>query len=180
MRMLLIVLVAVFLTGCSDRRKAKLAPPVVTADQARLHEIIRAQAEDMQKKATTGDLDGFMSYIHPDILAMAGGADKLRQKLAPEMSTMANCIEKTTLGEISEVVDDGGRLVAFVPFETLYRFPNGRMRQKAYRVACSVGGGKTWTFMDGQGSKDQEDYFKSKFPILTKKVPFPQCANENL
>ena len=93
---------------------------------------------------------------------------------------MAKTIVKWSLGEISDVVDDGGRFVAFVPVETTYRYPTGGMLQKTYRIACSEDSGKTWTFMDGQGTKEQESFFKSKFPGLTKRFPFPQCSHVRL
>lgn len=180
MRTLLVILFAIFLSSCSDRASDTVPSSVSVPDQTRLHETIRAQAEDMQKKAVSGDLNGFISYIHRDVIALAGGPDKLREKMAPELADLAKTIEKTSLGEISEVVDDGGRLVAFVPVETIYRFPIGGLLQKSYRIACSEDGGKTWSFMDGQGREDQEAFFKSKFPVLTKKFPFPRCVHENI
>jgi hypothetical protein len=181
MRTLLVTFLAVLLTGCGNKTNTtSTASSASAADQTRLREAIHAQAEDMQRKLMGGDLDGFISYMHPDLVATLGGVDKVRRKMAPGLPDMIKTIKKITLGEISEVVDDGGRFAAFVPVETGYRYPTGGLLQRTYRIACSADGGKTWTFMDGQGRKDQEAFFKTKFPVLTKKIPFPQCMSEKI
>jgi hypothetical protein len=142
-----------------------------------LQDKIRVQAQDMQEKFMAGDLDGFVSYIHPDVVEGMGGADRIKKVMAPTLSTMIESIDTTSIGEISDVIEDGDRLVAFVPVETSYKFPDGSVLQKSYRIACSADDGQTWTFLDGQGSKDQEDYFRSMFPVLTKQIPFPETGS---
>jgi hypothetical protein len=176
MRTLLILSLALFLAGCGDKGQSAIS----AADQLRVRETIRAQSEDMQKKIMGADVDGFIAYMNPEIIAMAGGKEKLRANLAPSLPELAKTIESISLGEISEIVNDGGRWLAFVPLETVYRLPAGRFRQKTYRIACSTDGGKAWTFMDGQGKKEQEAFFRTKFPVLTKNVPFPKCGSEKL
>jgi hypothetical protein len=131
----------------------------------------------MQQEFMTGHLDEFVSYMSPDIIDMMGGVDKVKEMIASGMTEMAKTIEKTSMGKVSDVVVDGGRMVALVPVETLYKYPDGKMIQKSYRIACSTNDGASWTFIDGQGRKDQEEYFRKKFPILTEHVQFPKCGN---
>lgn len=149
------------------------------ANQDRLHEAIRSQATEAQEKALSRDWAGFVPFVHREIVTMAGGPDKLRVQLEAGSATIQT-IESYAIGEITDVVYDGGRLTAFLAVETIYRYPTGRARQKAYRVACSENDGKSWTFLDYSGSQEQEAFIQGQFPTLTQKIPFPQCEHQRL
>jgi hypothetical protein len=177
MKVILIVAwVALCVAGCAVVPESPDDPDRVP-DQERHQEAIRASVEDMQKAFMRGDLDRYLPYVHPDIVAMAGGADALRGRMESGLAGLVQTIEDVSIGPVSDVVSDAGRLVAFVPVETTYRFSDGWLLQKAYRIACSQDGGETWVFMDGQGRADQEAFFRRTFPVLTRRIPFPPCSS---
>lgn len=191
MRTCLFLVVLGLFTGCGkkDPPKRVMNPSsnsptqepstaVLPADQTPLRNAIRAQCEDMQKKLKNGDLDGFFAYLHPEIIRLAGGLEKLKNQLGPSLETLPQSLEKATIGDISEIVADQGGLSAFVPVETTFRFPNAKVTKKSYNIASSSDQGKTWKFLEGQGRKDQEKFFQSKFPVLTSKFPFPACSTQ--
>lgn len=178
MKLFAILLLSILLTGCSDGAPERIVTSVPHPDQDRLHEAIRLQATDAQEKALNSDWAGFIPYVHPVVVMMAGGPEKLREQLEAGRAAIQT-IESYAFGEISDVVPDGGRLTAFLTVETIYRYPTVRARQKAYQIACSDDEGKSWTFLD-YSSKEQEAFLKGHFPTLTQKIPFPPCEHQRL
>ena len=128
----------------------------------------------MQRAFMEGKFDKFISYMHPDVVEMLGGPEKVKATIQPGHAEMVRTVAETSMGDVSEVVNDGGRLVAYIPVRTVYRYPKGGMILDAYRIACSTDGGASWTFIDAQGRKDQEDFFRKEFPVLTAQIRFPK------
>lgn len=174
------IMMALLLGGCREKASDKSESVISAARQAQLRASILASAEQMQKEFAEGNLDAFVSYIYPDVLDKMGGAEKVKNKMAPDFQDIAKSIEKTSMGRDFEVLEDGGRLCAILPVETLYNSHDGKYLQKHYRVACSSDGGKSWTFIDGQGQKPQKEYLQNKFPILMKRIPLPQCGQARM
>lgn len=179
MKYILSVLI-VFFVSCTAVQSTVETPSGTDANQERLKSSIVEQANQMQQELMNGNLEGFIKYVHPDIVTMMGGLDNLKATIGPGLPEMLKTVKKTTFGSVSEVIEDNGRLVAFMPVEMLYAFPEGKMIQMTYRIACSSDNGVSWTFLDGQGRKDQEDFFRQKFPVLTTTFPFPNCYNQRV
>ena len=149
---------------------------VLAPNQSELKESILKSSELMQAALTNGDLDTFADYTHPDVISMIGGKARMKAMMAPTLSETVSSIEKSTIGTISDVVVDGRQLAAFVLVETVYRFSDGGVVRTSYRVACSTDEGASWTFMDSQGKRAQEDFIKERCPVLTSRIPFPDCT----
>jgi len=176
-QLLLLFTVLLLFASCQDNNAPEPPPSAVLApQQEQLQASIVKHAEQMQQAFMTGNLDAFFEYMHPDLIEGMGGKDKIKATMASGLSEMIRTIESTTMGKVSDVVVDGGRLVALIPVETLYNsFTDGKWIQTTYRIACSADNGESWTFMDGHGSRDLEDFFRQRFPILTKHIRFPKC-----
>ena len=169
------------LIGCGEKSEIQSTPPKLEVNiQKKYHDSILVQANKMQEELIKGNLTAFMTYVHPDIINGVGGPDKMIEIMKPDLENMIKQIEKKTFGSVSEVISDNNQLVAFILVETIYNFPKGRFHQRSYMIACSVDEGKSWTFFDGSGNKEQENFFRKKFPILISKIPFPICENKKL
>jgi NADPH:quinone reductase-like Zn-dependent oxidoreductase len=157
--------------GCNGKSEN-----ITVKNQEEIKKIILINSDKMQKEFLDGNLDAFFKYIDPDELKK-GSVEEAKKIMESGLQDVIKTIEKTSFGNDFEVIEDGGRLCAIIPMFTLYKFPDGKMMVNSYRVAFSNDKGKSWFFIDGIGKKDQEDYLREKFPILTKKIPFPACKN---
>lgn len=178
---LLIITLAALLTGCGDRHPKQTATSAHGTDRVPLEASIRRESTLMQQELMDGNLDAFIVHTNPDVVRLMGGPEKIKEAMQPGLQSLVKSIRKTTLGRISEVVDEGERLAAFVPVETEYAMPDGRvLLQSSYRVAASEDGGQTWTFLDCQGQSQQETLIRKMFPRLCQRIPFPPCGQKTL
>lgn len=139
------------------------------------HEKIRAQAEDMLRMIMSGDLDGFITYMNPTVVAQMGGAAGVKELIQPGLTEMRNQIEKITLGTISRIVAETEGLAAFVPVEMIMRIQGTRILLTSYYVAFSKDEGVSWTFLSSQGKPEQDEFVKQLFPKLTSELAIPKC-----
>ena len=179
-QILSLLILPVLLAGCGEHAPEQAPAIALEPNQDKLRASVVVHAEQMQKEFMAGNLDAFVAYMHPDIIPIMGGVEKVKATVAPDLANMLKTIEGTDMGKVSDVLVDSGRYVAVVPVETLYKFPDSRLLQTTYRIACSRDDGGSWTFMDGQGRRDQEDFFRQKFPVLGKYVAFPKCTNKRV
>jgi hypothetical protein len=167
--------VATILATACNRTPAK-AKPLPADVQAKHKAVIIKQADQMQQKLLAGDLDGFIAYLDPVIVDGIGDTEKIKEVMAPGLAYTVETVQRITIGEVSEVCVDGERLVALFPITLYCRIGDDDLVQNGYRIACSRNRGESWTFMEGQGKKDQETFFKQTFPVFTKRVAFPECS----
>ena len=142
---------------------------------AAYHEKIRAHAEDMHRMIMSGDLDGFITYMHPTVVAQMGGTAGVKELIQPGLAEMRNQIEKMTLGTISHVVAETEGLAAFVSVEMIMRIQGTRILLRSYYVAFSKDEGVSWTFLSSQGKPEQDEFVKQLFPKLTSEIAIPKC-----
>lgn len=186
-------------TNCPARQTSKPEKPesmvaaaqmnatISSARQKTLQAAILRESETVQKNLMAGKLDAFMPYVYPKFLQDMGGSYRIKNILSGRLTDLTDGLKKRTCGTVSEIVQDAGRLVAIFPVETLYQFPEGKSIDQAYSIACSIDGGRSWTFIDGswlfvdgRGSKGQEDYVRKEFPVLASRIPFPKCGQRKI
>ena len=167
---------AILVTGCGLGNDVPMADPLPDSVQAKHKTVILEQANLMQQKLLGSDLDGFLTYLDPEVLEKMGGAEKVKEAMSPGLAQMVDTVQEITIGEVSEVCEDGDRLVALFPVTLHCLIGDENLVQIAYRIACSRDGGKSWTFMESQGRQEQEDFFEQTFPIFAKRVSFPACS----
>jgi hypothetical protein len=183
----LFVVGIVLMSGCrksepdpSGPSKSSGGPQTKSKDVSPYHEKIRAEATEMNRLLMAGDLDGFLGYMHPKLIEKMGGAAAIKELLQPNLEQMRRQIERTTLGPISEVVTESDGLAAFVTIETIHQMNGSRFFEKSYLIASSADQGATWKFISSQGTSEQETLFKSMFPKLTGRIPFPRCETRQI
>jgi len=154
------------------------APPAPTRGQ--LEQAIRAQADEMHRLLMEGKVTAFVQYMDPNVVAMAGSTDVIVQGTRHVFKAMGKRIKEVKLGAVSEVVDEGATLAAFVEVIMLYKFPRGRFEQKTYLVASSRDGGKSWKYLSSQCKEAQDRATRKWYPRLMKKVSTPKCSARKL
>ena len=95
--------------------------------------------------------------------------------IVPVSSAMAKYIKEVKAGPVTEVVDDGETLAAYVDVLMTYQLPAGRVLQKTYYVASSRDRGKTWKFMSSQCKQAQRQATRKWYPKLVARVAEPKC-----
>ena len=143
---------------------------------AAFRERILAQAEEMHGAIMSGDLDKFITYMLPQLIAQAGGAAAIKQAIKPGLAEMPRIVEKISLGTISPVVSEADGLAAFVPVEMDFRIKGIRLIHMSYYVAFSEDMGLNWKFMSSQGQPQQDRWVRQLFPKLTSRIALPKCG----
>ncbi len=177
-QVLSLLAVPLLLAGCQDNGREPPPAAVLAPHQEQLQASIIKDREQAQKEFMAGKLDAYVTYVHPDLIRMLGGKEAFKARIAPRLPEIIKTIEGTTMGKVSDVLVDSKRLVAIVPMEMRFKFPDGEVIETSYDIACSTDDGLTWTFMSG--SRQQEDFYKKEFPVLTKYVRFPKCTTERV
>lgn len=176
-RIIVPICVALIWCGCGAGKQESSSDQ---QERALLVQAIWDQAQDMQQLFVEGELDGYIDYMPVNFIEMAGGRTAIEELMQSDMANLGELIEAVSLGEVSEIVQEENVLAAFVPVETLYSFPNGQYLRRSYYVASSEDGGKTWKFLSSQGEPAQENFYRSQYPNLTKKLAFPKCRMEKV
>jgi hypothetical protein len=135
-----------------------LSAPVMAADkQAELKEIHK-KAQECANALLKADYDTFVGLIHPKIVALAGGKEKMAEVIKGSVEEMKKSNVSITAFSVeppTETVEAGTDRVAIVPTSISLKLPDKKIKQRSYLLAVSSDAGKTWTFVDGAGLDDQ-------------------------
>jgi hypothetical protein len=129
----------------------------------------RAQAQQMYEAFVGGDMDGFVQYMHPRVIRLAGGKGKIismMKNLMAEMRSNGLVIRGASVAAAQQIVRPrAGVAQAILPMDLLVDGNGKRYRQPSFLLGLSSDGGQTWKFADtGQIGGD-----------AIRKV-FPECS----
>lgn len=113
--------------------------------------IIKTQAMDMAKALLRKDFPAFVKYMHPKIIALAGGKDKLINRMDTMNVTAAQFgaeIKKVLIGNPSNIIHYKNELQATVPQTTEMVSGFGSVTFETSLIAISPDEGKHWYFID--------------------------------
>lgn len=135
---------------------------------------VKAEAEKMSDLLLKKDYEGFITYTHPEVVKLGGGADSLLQTLkkgAIEMEDSGVKFTSVTIGNPSKIITKGSEMQCTIP-QTLYmRIPGGSMKTEGTLVGISPDGGKRWYFVDGGGRTLAE--LQQVLPNLSNELVIP-------
>jgi hypothetical protein len=106
-------------------------------------------------------------------------AIELAETALKEVKAKGITVKGVQIGEPGKQFTQGKHSFVVVPTVTEMTFPKGTLRKKSYRLGISADGGKTWTFVDGTGSKSQAIRDKV-LPKLPEKLVLPQDEKHEL
>jgi hypothetical protein len=113
--------------------------------------IIKTQAMDMARALLRKDYSTFSKYMHPRVAEMAGGRNKIIEKMdsANSMATKFGAeIKKILIGNPGDVLKFNGELQAALPQTTELKTNFGSLSLETTLIAISTDKGKSWYFID--------------------------------
>lgn len=117
----------------------------------------------------------YIKYVHPKIVAMMGGKQKMVTVLKKTMKDMEEkgiSFIEMNCGEPSPVISTKATLQCVVPQHIQLKTEGGKLLTTGYLIAISSNNGKTWHFIDSS-SKTLEE-LKETFPDLSSQIVIPE------
>lgn len=139
-----------------------------------LQTVIRIQAMDMAKALIKNDFTTFSKYLHPKIIDMAGGREKLKNNMdsADAMKKQLNVqIKKILIGDPGEIISYKDQLQCVVPESTDMVTPMGEISITTSLIAISTDKGRNWYFVDT--NMYRADKLKTALPDLSPRLIIP-------
>src|SRR5262245_58883842 len=104
-----------------------------------------------------------------------GGKEKVTERMKAESKRMSDqgvVIKSCKVGEPGEFVSGGGQTFVVVPTNIEMSAPGVKATVKSYVLGLSPDGGKSWSFIDGNGLRN-EAARKELLPNLPEKLKLP-------
>ena len=113
--------------------------------------VIHEFAEINVQALKDNDMDKRMALVHPNLIAMGGGADSYRSILESENEMMKQhelTVLRAEFGVPGDVVKAGPELHCIVPQKLFVKFGGKPAEQTTNLLAASLDDGETWKFVD--------------------------------
>lgn len=139
-----------------------------------LSTTIKVQAMDMGDAFIKNDFNTFVKYMHPNIVAFAGGKVEMKSKMdsAYQMMKQFNVkFKRYWIGSPGEVVKYKNQLQAVLPQVTTMITPLGELTAETSMIVISNDNGKNWWFIDTNVYK--ADKLKNILPHLSPALVIP-------
>jgi len=136
---------------------------------------IKVQAMDMGSAFMKNDFASFSKYMHPNIIAFAGGKEKMKSKMDSAAITMKNLginFKRYWIGNPSEIINYKNQLQSVLPVSTTIKTPLGEVIAETSMIVISTDNGKNWYFIDTNVYK--VDRLKNVLPDISPKLVIPQ------
>ena len=108
---------------------------------------IKVQAMDMATALMKNDFTTFSKYMHPNIIAFAGGKENMKSKMDSAYAAMklfGVTFKKYWIGSPGEIVDYKNQLQAVLPESTVIKTPLGELTAETSMIVISTDKGKLY------------------------------------
>jgi hypothetical protein len=139
-----------------------------------LSTTIKVQAMDLGNAVIRNDFNSFVKYMHPNIIAFAGGKENMKTKMdsAYQMMKQFNVtFKRYWIGNPGEIVKYKNQLQAVLPESTILKTPLGELTAETSMIVISNDGGKNWWFTDTNLYNLEK--LKNILPDLSPKLVIP-------
>jgi len=139
-----------------------------------LSTTIKVQAMDMGSALMKNDFATFIKYMHPNIIAYAGGKETVKTKMDSAYAAMklfGVSFKRYSIGSPGEIVTYKDQLQAVLPEISTIRTPMGELTVETSMIVISPDGGKNWWFVDTNVYK--VDKLKGILPDISPKLAIP-------
>jgi len=139
-----------------------------------LSTTIKVQAMDMGNAVIRNDFNSFVNYMHPNIIAFAGGKENMKIKMdsAYQMMKQFNVtFKRYWIGSPGEIVKYKNQLQAVLPESTILKTPLGELTAETSMIVISNDNGKNWWFIDTNVYNSEK--LKNILPDLSPKLVIP-------
>jgi hypothetical protein len=135
---------------------------------------LRAQASRMANAFVTADYTTFLHYMHPKIVQISGGQQKMKETLTQmvtQMNTGGMTFSSVTVDSASAFIKTALTLQATIKQHTTVKLPSGRSMATSTLIGMSSDNGAHWKFVDTH-NKTIEDMRKA-LPNLSAALVIP-------
>jgi hypothetical protein len=146
----------------------------LTANCQNLSTTIKVQAMDMGSAFMKNDFATFSKYMHPNIIAFAGGRENMKSKMDSAATAMKNfgiTFKRYWIGSPSEIINYKNELQSVLPISTTIKTPLGEVIAETSMIVISTDNGKNWYFIDTNVYK--LDKLKNVLPDISPKLVIP-------
>src|SRR5688500_9192294 len=112
---------------------------------------IKVQGMDMATAFMKNDFNTFVKYMHPNIIAFAGGKETMKTKMdsAYRIMKLFNVtFKRYWIGDPGEIVNYKNQYQAVLPQSTTLKTPLGELIAETSWIVISNDNGKNWWFID--------------------------------
>lgn len=169
-RILQIILLVVSLATAPLQSKAQ---PLATT--------IKVQAMEMGNAFMRNNFNDFVKYMHPEIIAFAGGRESMREKMDSAYLAMKRFrvrFKRYWIGDPGEIVNHKGQLQALLPQSTTLITALGQITMETTMIVISNDKGKNWWFIDTNVYKSEK--LKNILPDLSPRLVIPEPKKPRL
>jgi len=162
----------IFLAVLVFSLQATFAQAVTTAETGLSN--LKAASADMARLFLAKNYADYIKYVHPKIVAMMGGKQKMVTVLKKTMTDMEEngvAFIDMRCGEPTAIVATKTSLQSVVPQHIQLKVEGGKLLTTGYLIAMSSNNGKTWHFIDT--STKSVDELKETFPDLSSQIMIP-------
>ena len=148
-----------------------LSPPI---NAQNLSTTIKVQAMDMATAFMKNDFKTFARYMHPGIIAFAGGEEQMKLKMDSAYKVMKRfgiTFKKYWIGNPGKIISHKNQLQAVLPESIAMKTPLGDMITETTMIVISNDKGKNWWFIDTNVYK--ADKLKEILPELSPELVIP-------
>jgi hypothetical protein len=135
---------------------------------------IKVQAMDMGSAFMKNDFTTFAKYMHPNIIAFAGGKEKMKAVMDSAYGAMklfGVSFKRYWIGNPGEILNYKGQLQTVLPQSTTLQTPLGELTAETHWIVISTDNGKNWYFIDTNVYK--VDKVKNILPDLSPNLVIP-------
>ena len=139
-----------------------------------LSTTIKVQAMDMGSALMKNDFATFVKYMHPNIIAYAGGKEQMKTKMDSVYSGMklfGVSFKRYSIGSPGAIVSYKDQLQAVLPEITTIKTPLGELTVETSMIVISPDNGKNWWFIDTNVYK--VDKLKNILPDISPQLVIP-------
>ena len=154
---------------------------MVRSQAQHLPTVIKVQAMEMGNAAIRNDFNTFVKYMHPDVVAFAGGKADMKTKMDSAYQMMKQfgvSFKRYWIGNPGEIVKHKNQLQALLPQSTSLKTPFGELNAETTMLVISKDGGKNWWFIDT--NVYGTDKLKNILPDLSPKLVIPPRTKPKL
>jgi hypothetical protein len=168
-------LIAISLTiGCADKSGPAKNGEMPPAESAKQFPNLAIQAKQLNEAFGKRDFASFVDLIHPKVVEMAGGRERMVSDMAKEIKQMEAegvTILSSESGGPTQVVRDAGSIYAVLPTITKTRTQTGVFQSESNMIAVSNDEGANWKFIDASGQSNGE--LNKLIPGVADKLKLP-------
>ncbi|MEO7213599.1 hypothetical protein [Mucilaginibacter sp.] len=136
---------------------------------------VKKQANIVAAALIAGNYSTVINYMHPKVLKMVGGKDKLLQLMTngmKQMKAQGITFQSATIGSPGKFYKAGTEIHCLVPENVTMKVGANTLHSQSNLLAVSSDKGKNWTFIDL--NKNTIAQIPKMFPNFNKDLKIPE------